>query len=208
MDLAVDWKTADRRVSYQQMMSEQTALNTDGRPGASVRGSVTRRSFIGLAIGTALAIGLAACGDEEPAPQVQQVAQPQATNTPTTAAPTAVATEPPATATPAPTNTPQPAATPEATQPPATPTATTAATQPPATATPVPEPTATPTAAPEPTATPAPEPTAATVELPPVEPYDPQDEQSIYDRYAADAARIDAVLASGYPILLVSDAIW
>ena len=156
------------------MMDAEDVLNTDGRPGANARRSVTRRSFIGLAIGTALAIGLAACGDEEPAPQVQQPAQPQPTNTPTTAAPTAVVTEPPATATPAP------------------------------------EPTATPTAAPEPPATPTPtaEPTAATVELPPVEPYDPQNEQSIYDRYAADAARVDAVLAAGYPILLVTDAIW
>lgn len=191
-------------------MSEQTALSTDERPRANARRSVTRRSFIGLAIGTALAIGLAACGDENPAPQVQQAAQPRPTNTPTTAPPTATATQPPATATPAPTNTPQPAATPEPTQPPATATPTTAATQPPATATPVPEPTATPTAAPEPTATATPtaEPTAATVELPPVEPYDPQNEQSIYDRYAVDAARLDAVLASGYPILLVSDAIW
>ena len=53
-----------------------------------------------------------------------------------------------------------------------------------------------------------PEPTEATVELPPVEPYDPQNEQSIYDRYAVDAARVDAVLAAGYPILLVTDAIW
>ena len=59
-------------------MSTQLVSNTDGRPGASVRRSVTRRSFLGLAIGTALAIGLAACGDEEPAPQVQQAAQPAA----------------------------------------------------------------------------------------------------------------------------------
>ena len=172
-------------------------MNEPGRPRANKRRSVTRRSFLGLAIGAALAVGLAACGDESGAAEVQQAAQPQATDTPTAAAATAVATQAPATPTQAPTNTPRPAAT-------------AAPTDPPATATPAPEPTSTPTEAPAPavTATPTAASTAATVALPPVEPYDPAIEQSIYDRYAVDAARLDAVLAAGYPILLVSDAIW
>ena len=114
------------------MMNTQNPWNKDGRSRANTHRSMIRRSFIGLAIGAGLAIGLAACGDEEPVPEVQQAAQP--TDTPTRAAPT--------------------------------------------------------------------------VELPPVEPYDPQDDQSIFDRYAVDAERLDTVLVSGYPILLVSDAIW
>ena len=184
-------------------------MNEPGRPRANRRRPVTRRSFLGLAIGAALAVGLAACGDESGAAEVQQAAQPQATDTPTAAAATAVATQAPATPTQAPTNTPRPAATAAPTDPPATATPAAEA-APPATATPAPEPTSTPTEAPAPavTATPTAASTAATVALPPVEPYDPAIEQSIYDRYAVDAARLDAVLAAGYPILLVSDAIW
>ena len=41
-----------------------------------------------------------------------------------------------------------------------------------------------------------------------VPPYDPADRSTILARYAADAARVEAVLASGRPVLIVTDAIW
>lgn len=40
------------------------------------------------------------------------------------------------------------------------------------------------------------------------DPYDPNDEASILARYQADKARLPAVLASGSPVLWVTDAIW
>ena len=188
-------------------MNSEPGLDIDGRSRGRSPLAVTRRSFLGLAIGAALSVGLAACGDQSGSVEVQQAPQAQVTDTPTTAAEPTVATQAPATPTDAPANTPRPAATAAPAEPPPTASPTVEAAPPP-TATPMPQPTSTPTEAPAPAATPTAASTAAPAALPLVEPYDPQIEQSIYDRYAVDAARLDAVLAAGYPILLVTDAIW
>ena len=39
-------------------------------------------------------------------------------------------------------------------------------------------------------------------------PYVPGNRQSILDRYKADAARAEVVLASGTPVVLATDEIW
>lgn len=44
--------------------------------------------------------------------------------------------------------------------------------------------------------------------IPSAVPYMPANRQSILDRYKADAARAEVVLASGRPVVLVTDAIW
>ena len=41
-----------------------------------------------------------------------------------------------------------------------------------------------------------------------VPPYDPADRATILARFAADAVRVEEVLASGRPVLIVTDAIW
>ena len=194
-------------------MNSRISLNIL-RTGAESPQSVTRRSFLIRAVGATLSMGLAACGGESAATKVQA---PQAdlestagiAPTSATAAPEpATTTQAPATPTVAPIETPRPTSVSAAAV---------KSTPPPSPAAPVvASPTAIKTAPSSSSPTESPDEVDTTaaflavesVALPPVDPYIPGDRQSILDRYGVDAARADAVLASGLPVFLATDAIW
>ncbi len=148
-----------------------------------------RSKFMVLLSGVA-AVLLIACNGDEPAPTPAPAAAPPAAVAGAAAPATAPAVVVEPVADPAPVA-PEPAA--------------------PAPQTSEPAPAATPaTLEPAPAPEPAPEPAPAGpldgIAVP--DPYEPNDRDSILDRYVADKSRFEAVLATDSPVLWVTDAIW
>ena len=149
----------------------------------------TNRRFLVLLAGL-LTVLLVACNGEEPAPA------PAAIPAPAVAAPAAPApADEPA---PAPVTADEPVAAPAPAEPAPAPD------QPAPAATPAP---LEPAPAPAP-AEPAPAPAGPLDGIAVPDPYDPNNRDSILARYDADKARFEAVLATGSPVLWVTDAIW
>ncbi len=154
-----------------------------------------RRHLLLVSGGLGLATLAVACGAEAAAP-AKSIAAASA------AAPPAVPTDAPAATT-------EPAPTAEASAS-ATAAETTPASEAPAAvgnAAETSEETPTAAAAP-PTAAPVAESAPAAPTFPHPTPYNPDDRDSIKERYSEDAARFEAVLAAGVPVLWVTDAIW